>query len=323
MALTLEQAKVGMADKVEQKIYDEFRRGSMLLDAMLFDDTVSPGTGGSTLTYGYTRLKTPAAAQFRAINEEYSASEAEKEKVNVDLAIFGGAFEIDRVLINTSSSIINELDFQVQQKVKAAINHFHYNVINGDTAVESKGFDGLNKALLGTNTEVNAEGIIDLSSIEGLKSNMDLFMEQLETMLSEMDGKPSFLLMNGRMKAKFNTIARLTGYFSRSEDAFGNQVADYNGIPILDMEYFHGDGKTTPVVKIEDRGENTGVSDIYAVKMGIDGFHAASPLGGRIIHTYLPDLTAPGAVKRGEVEMVAAPVLKSTRAAGVLRNIKL
>lgn len=43
MPVTLAQAKVGMADKVDQTVYDEFRRGSALLDALTFDDAVSPG----------------------------------------------------------------------------------------------------------------------------------------------------------------------------------------------------------------------------------------------------------------------------------------
>ena len=48
MALTLEEAKVGYADKVEQNVIDEFRRSSILLDKLTFDDTISP-TGGSNL----------------------------------------------------------------------------------------------------------------------------------------------------------------------------------------------------------------------------------------------------------------------------------
>ena len=55
MALTLAEAKVGMADKVDQNVIDEFRRASLLLDMLTFDDSVSPGTSGSTLTYGYMR----------------------------------------------------------------------------------------------------------------------------------------------------------------------------------------------------------------------------------------------------------------------------
>mgnify|MGYP006988633497 CR=1 FL=1 len=53
MAITLAQAKVGMADKVDQNVVDTFRRSSLLLDKMIFDNAISPGTGGSTLTYGY------------------------------------------------------------------------------------------------------------------------------------------------------------------------------------------------------------------------------------------------------------------------------
>lgn len=36
MALTLEEAKVGYADKVEQNVIDEFRRSSILLDKLIF-----------------------------------------------------------------------------------------------------------------------------------------------------------------------------------------------------------------------------------------------------------------------------------------------
>ena len=34
MALTLAEAKVGMADKVDQNVIDEFRRASLLLDML-------------------------------------------------------------------------------------------------------------------------------------------------------------------------------------------------------------------------------------------------------------------------------------------------
>lgn len=79
--ITLEEAKVGMADKVDQAVIDEFRRGSLLLDKLIFDNAVSPGTAGSTLTYGYMKLETPSTAGFRKINEEYKGSEAKERKL--------------------------------------------------------------------------------------------------------------------------------------------------------------------------------------------------------------------------------------------------
>ena len=70
--------------------------------------------------------------------------------------------------------------------------------------------------------------------------------------------------------------------------------------------------------------DTTGLRDIYAVKFDVnDGFHAASLTGNSAITQYVPDFSKPGAVKDGEVEIVAATVLKNTQHAGVLRNIKI
>ena len=148
MAITLAEAKVGYADKVDQQVIDEFRRSSLLLDALTFDDTISP-TGGSNLVYGYMRLDTPSTAGVRQINNEYTANEAKRTKQTASPVILGGSFEIDRVIQNTSGAI-NELDFQIKQKTKAGANYFHNLVINGTSASSGSGyvvntFDGLKK----------------------------------------------------------------------------------------------------------------------------------------------------------------------------------
>ena len=329
MAITLEQAKVGMADKVDQQVIDEFRRGSLLLDRMIFDDTVSPGTGGSTLTYGYVRLKTPALAGFREINKEYQAQEADRQAFTATLKIFGGAFEIDRVIAETSGAI-DEVGFQLNQKIKAATNLFHYTVINGDSAVDAKAFDGLDKALVGSSTEIGKDAYVDLSDSTALDTNYKAFMDELDDFLSELDGRPTFLLGNSKLMTKIKAVARRAGYLTQSEDAFGRKVDAYDSIPLVDLEYYVDENKATiPTVPIVDTrkpdGTNTvtGLTDLYAVRLGLDGFHGATVSGNKIIKTYLPDFAQPGAVKKGEVEMVGAVVLKATRAAGVLRNIKV
>ncbi|WP_077735638.1 major capsid protein [Bacillus sonorensis] len=330
MPITLQQAKVGMADHIDQKVIDEFRRSSLLLDNLTFDNAVSPGTGGSTLTYGYTRLKTPSTAGFRAINNEYTANEADRENIYVDLKIFGGSFEIDRVIQDTSGQI-NEMEFQMRQKIIGASNLFHYTVINGDSAVDSNAFDGLDKALTGSNTELNANIATDLSNDSGLESNKFAFLDLLDTFLSELDGRPSMLMGNSKLITKIKAVARRAGYLTKSEDAFGRTVTGYDGIPLVDLGYFYNGTSTVPVVPIESRDldgagsdpETTGLTDLYAVSLGMDGFHGVSPTGNSVIRTFLPDFSAPGAVKKGEVEMVGAVALKATRKAGVLRNIKV
>lgn len=57
--------------------------------------------------------------------------------------------------------------------------------------------------------------------------------------------------------------------------------------------------------------------------MGLDGFHGISPTGNSVINSYMPDLNAPGAVKKGEVELIAGVALKNTLKAAVLKGIAI
>ena len=55
----------------------------------------------------------------------------------------------------------------------------------------------------------------------------------------------------------------------------------------------------------------------------LDAFHGISPFGNGLISSYLPDLTQPGAVKKGEVELVAGVALKNTLKAAQLTGIAI
>ncbi|WCG33981.1 major capsid protein [Enterococcus dispar] len=325
MPVTLEQAKVTMQDKIIQAAIDEFRRSSFLLDQMIFDDAVSPGTGGSTLVYGYSQLKTPSTAAFRKINQEYTANEADRQDKSVKLKIFGGSYEVDRVIQNTSGQL-NESAFQMEQKIKGAANLFHYTAINGDSAVDADSFDGLDKMLTGSSTELGTDKVTDLTDVTNTKFKI---LESIDDFLSELDGKPTMLMGNGKLINMLQSLARQAGFYSRVEDAFGRKVGAYDGIPMVDLGYFYNGTthKTDPVVANATRtigeAEVTGLTDLYAVSLGLDGFHGVTPLGSAGITAYMPNFTTPGAVKKGEVEMVAGVALKATRKAGVLRNLKV
>lgn len=328
MPVTLAQAKVAMATPFEQTVVDEFRRESFLMDQLTFDNAVSPGTGGSNLVYGYTQLKTPATAQFRDINQEYTPNEAERSDKTVKLKIFGGSYQIDRVIQDTSGQI-NEAAFQASQKIKAAANLFHNTVINGDSAVNVLEFDGLNKLLTGTSTELGTNKILDLT--DPALGKYDL-LDYLDEFLSELTGKPTMIMGNSKLINKIKSQARKAGYFTQSEDAFGRKVDGYDGIPFLDLGYFSsvsgGTASTRPIVDNVSRQVGsetiTGLTDLYAVSLGLDGFHGITPTGDNAgIRAYLPNFNSPGVVKTGDVEMVAGVALKATRKAGVLRNIKV
>lgn len=326
MPITLADAKVGMADKVDQQVIDEFRRSSLLLDMLTFDDTVSPGTGGSTLTYGYTRLKTPSTVAVRKINTEYTPGEAKREKATADLVILGGSFEIDRVIAETSGAV-DEMDFQIKEKTKAGANYFHNLVINGSSASTGAGyvtgtFDGLKKVLAGSDTEITSEADISTSAL--LDDNYNAFLDELDAFISILAEKPDIMLMNNKMLTKVRAAARRAGFYERNTDGFGRVVEKYNGIPMMDCGQYYNGTKTADVVETSEPSTSAyGESAIYAVKLGLNAFHGISVDGKKMLRTYLPDLTAPGAVKKGEVEMLAAAVLKNSKMAGVLKGIKI
>lgn len=322
MPITLAEAKVGMADKVDQQVVDEFRRASVLLDMLVFDNAVSPGTGGSTLTYGYTRLKTPSTVAVRELNKEYTPNEAKREKASADLVIFGGSYQIDRVTAETSGAV-NEVEFQIKEKVKAQANYFHMLTINGSSASSGAGyvtgtFDGLKKILTGSDTEYMAKDV-DISTSALLDTNYNAFLDALDTFISKLAEKPDVLIMNNEMLTKVRSAARRAGYYDRTKDDFGNTVETYNGIKLLNAGDYYNGSKTEQVIPIE----TDGTTAIYGVKIGLNAFHGVSPKGDKIISQHLPDFSTAGAVKEGDVEMVAAVVLKNSKMAGVLRGVKI
>ena len=64
--------------------------------------------------------------------------------------------------------------------------------------------------------------------------------------------------------------------------------------------------------------------DGAVVRVGMDALHGVAVAGQPLLRTWLPDFSTAGAVKKGECEMgPVAVALKATKAAAVLRNIKV
>jgi hypothetical protein len=427
--VSLAQAKLNTTDDVDVMVIDEFRKSSALLDALLFDDVVSPAGGGSTLTYGYTRQITQRSAAFRAINNEYTPVEVTKARYTVDLKPLGGSFQVDRVLNDIGQA--RETAFQMAQVIKATQTKFQDEVINGDVAVDANGFDGLNKALTNSGTEVNANGSrnIDWTDLDaaGVAQKGYDFIDELYSVL---DGPPTLLISNDLVCNKIRAIARRSNAYVEAPEAgllddFGNPITrqrvgnailidagakagtNTRVVPVYDPDNatfvvtvtgsptggtftllvavgtdapvesgtiahnaagsavdtaleampnvgtgnvtvtgsgpytitFNGalaradvsvtlgtnalTGGSSPSVTSVESANTGGFSDLYAVRIGMDGFHAVSTVG-QLVRQWLPDFSTAGAVKTGEVEMgPVAVALKATKAAAVLRRIKV
>lgn len=328
--VTLAQFREGRSDHVARQVIDSFRRNSLLLDRLVFDDALEASGGGSTLSYSYLREMTPAIAGTREINKEYVPQETTREKQSVEVKVFGGSFQVDRV-IESSSGKASEVARQMEAKIKATCTAFSKTVIEGDADADTTTFDGLDKALRGGSTEINVDGYIDLSTSDAMDKNYKELLDLMDEFLASLSGRASCIMANTSMITKLKAAARRSGYLTHTEDSFGNQVESYDGIPFVDMGYYpklvSGIYVEAPVVPIAARTigstEVTGLTDIYAPVIGLDNFHGVTVKGNKFISQYLPDFTKPGAVKTGEVEMLAAIALKNTRSAAVLRNVKI
>lgn len=345
MPVTLAQAQINAQNDVDFMVIDNLRRYSWLLDRIVFDDVAMPG-GDATLTYGYTRLTKAAPAAFRPLNSEYTASQAERQRFTVDLKPLGGAVTIDRVLANLGPQATNEVTFQLQQLAKSVRTRFQEEAVLGDTATDANGFDGLDKALTGQNTEhfpggsaawVDwSPGTVDSQAEANTRlDELDLWLSTIvPSSVGSVDiGAPGALppgekaiLGNTRSIARVKALARWASMYTSEKDDLGRQVDRYGDWALVDIgDKVDGSG---PIVPVETRnpggGDQTNLTDLYAVTFGMDAFHGASMSGVPLVQTWLPDYTQPGAVKSGEMEMgPVATVLRNTRSCGVLRNVKI
>jgi hypothetical protein len=353
MPQTLAQAALNTQNDIDYAVIDNLRRYSWLLDQIVFDDSVTPGTGGGTLTYGYTRILAARNAAFRAFNAEYTAAEATRERKTVDLKPLGGRFGVDRALAKLGQAASNEITFQMQQLLTSTRQKFQNELINGDVAVDANGFDGLSKVLTGTANEylpLNngvATGYVDwtrgtIDTQAEAMSAMDLLDEWLSGIVPSHtgggdQGAPGALppgtkaiLGNTKSITRVRAIARWAGLYTAEKDDLGRQIEMYGPWALINV----GDDMTgaNPIIPIQTRdpdaggagGNITNLTDLYAVSFGLDALHGASVAGVPIVQTWMPDFEHAGAVKDGEIEMgPCATVLRNVKACGVLRNIKV
>jgi len=315
MPVTLADARRLTQDKLAQIVIDEFRQDD-LLNRMLFDDNASYN-GGSTLNYVYNRVDYMRDAGFRAINTEYTADQATTYLVTVTLKPFGGTYAIDRVIADHVHGVTDQIAFQQEQLIKATIATFSDTFINGDVAVNAQAFDGLDKAIAGSSTEMVLP-TVDLSTSASIDSNWKVFMDGLRRLAARLDGSTTMICVNRDMYSVFQSIADRATSFTLVRSDVGKETLAWNSIPIVVL----GDkpASSNPIIPVN---ATTGVTSLYMVRIGLDGVHAVSPQGGRVIRTWLPDYTNVNAVQLGGTEMVAAMALKATRAAGVLRGMKI
>jgi hypothetical protein len=295
--ITLAQMAKNANQKLVQGFINELVTDSFLLNALTFDDCLD-SNGESKLVYAYDRVITPASAQLREINSENATfSTPEIEQYTTSPAVINSQFKIDRVTGTAAPSL---LALHLEEAKNAIIRTFGNLVINGDKADDPLAFDGLSKALTGSDTEVASE--VDLTTAANIKANAFDFAAELDDLLTRLSGDPGVLLVGRKGKNRLAQVGRALGIYQLAEAEAGRRIAYWDGVPVQQL----ADG-----IIAND--------DIYAVRFGPKEFHGITLTGGRAIAINPPDFDSAGAIKPGDAELVAGVVLKATKAAGVLR----
>ena len=244
MALTLaESAKLG-TDLVRAGVIETIIKEEHVLDTLPFIEVV----GNS---FVYNRLNTEPAISFFAVGDTWTESTPDFTKVTVNLSILGGDADVDNFIQQTRSSVQDIEAAVIQQKAKALARKWADTFVNGDTAVDSKAFDGIDKVCAG----LPASQTVSMGTNGGT-----LTLVKLDELIDAVKTKNIVLVMSRRSRRTLQGLVRTSGAVLESRPGnFLEWVQMYNGVPIF-INDFISDAKTV--------GTSTDCSTIYCFSVG-------------------------------------------------------
>jgi len=259
MALTLAEAAKLSNDVVLQGVIETIILDSPILQALPFIEIT-----GNGLTYN--RENTNPNATFFAVGDSWTEATPTFTQITATLSIVGGDADIDNFLLTTRSNIQDLQAAVIRLKAKAVQQKFEDTFINGDTALDPKSFDGVDKLITGG--QVTSMGT----------NGATLTLAKLDELIDLVKGGgPSILLMSKRSRRTLNNLARTTGSFLQTDrNDFGQMVQFYDGIPIGVSDYI-SDTKTI--------GTSTDCSTVYALQLGEGALAGITAPGGLQVET--------------------------------------
>lgn len=314
MALTLAEALVGVPNAVIGELANELTKSSHLFSSLPFVTTATQG--GLGWVGQYERLTTGTTATSRALNSEGTVSMAKKSAYTTNLKIVNAKFEVDRVLVDASNSM-SQFNAQIEQAKIGLTGKVNDLFINGAIATSDAEFDGINALISGTASQTVDAASLDLSTGALITTNANAMIDLLYSLIEQIDGPVSALHMNSTMISKLKSIGLRTTAYTHTVDQFGKSIQAFEGIPLVDLGAISG--ATTKIIPT-----TAGKTAIYAVRYGIDGLCAIAPSNpSAALKVYAPDFTQPGAMKYGEIELVMALIMKTSRCVAKLKDVKV
>lgn len=303
MALTLAEANKFSTDMLQRGVVETFTRTSPVLELLPFMEIA----GNS---YKYNQEQTLPGIAFRGVNEGYTESAGVVNQLSEGLYILGGDVDVDKFLVQTRGNVNDLRAIQTEMKAKALAMEFTRQFFKGDSAVQTNGFDGLQKRLTGSQ-------VIDATA--GGSAGVDLSLTMLDELIDAVEGEPDVLFMSKAMRRKVKALLQNSQhYIENGTDAFGRPVATYGGIPIRVIET---DATGAEILGFDETvGSDNQTGSIYAVKFGAEQYVAGLRNGGVSVRDLGELETKPA--YRTRIEFYCGLAVFHPRAAARLKGIK-
>lgn len=300
-ALTLvEAAKLETGDVYRQAVIELYAGSSDILMNLPFESIA-----GNALKYN--REASLPGVGFRGINEAYTPSTGVLNPLTESLVIAGGDLDVDKFILDTMGQ--KQRSVHEAMKIRALSLAWTRKFIKGDNQSDPREFDGLQIRAVG------AQVISAGSTANGAALSLSVLDQAIDQTLN-----PTHLIMSKAVRRLLTTAARLTtvgGFITYTLDAFGRQMSQYNGLPILICDLDNLGNAILGFDEAAASGTATATS-IYIVSMGADSLMGLQN-GGVDVRDLGELQTAP--VFRTRVEWYNGMGIFNGRAVTRLRNI--
>lgn len=254
-------------------------------------------------SYDYRREKELSEAEFLDPYDVVPEGAATFDEVTTRLRILAGDVDMDKFILSTESDLNSQLAIQLASKVKGIGLKFRRTLINGDSGVSSKQFDGVRKLVPAAQTLVAGAngGAVTFGAIDELKDAVLL-------------GADVLMMREGTWRAVKALIRAMGGNTADHVmiENFG-RVPAIDGTPVIVNNFIAGN---------EVQGTNNNTTSIYALRLNeVDGLHGI--VGGEAAGIKVEEI---GTIQnkdavRYRVKWYVGTALKATHSVARLKGI--
>jgi hypothetical protein len=254
--------------------------------------------------FTYVREGTLSEGDFLDAYDAVPEGAATFDEVTTKLKVLAGDVDIDKFTAAVQSNLNPQVAIQLAAKAKALGRKFKRTIVNGDSTVNAKSFDGVKvltpasqTLVAGTNgAAVSAEMLDEL--LDAVKLGADVLMMRRGTWRA--------------IRAIMRSFGGNTGDMIQIPN-FGKPVPAYDGVPVIINDFMTAD---------EVMGTANETASIYALRLNeADGFHGI--FGGPSAGIQFEDI---GTIQnkdasRYRVKWYAGTALKATHSVARLKGI--